>query len=72
MLDSSRFWEHAKYVPGKPQESFDKQFLRDWLTQHNLAGIDNVTIPEEIVLGTQHKYLQIYEFLTGNKWSTTE
>jgi phosphoribosylaminoimidazole-succinocarboxamide synthase len=67
--DSSRFWYREKYVAGQSQESFDKQFLRDWLTRNNLVGVGNVDIPEDIVLETQRKYVQAYEILTGTKWS---
>ena len=66
--DSSRFWDKEKYVVGGPQESFDKQDLRNWLTENELAGKEDVTIPEKVVLETVEKYQQIYEILTGTKW----
>ena len=53
-----------KYYPGHGQPSFDKQFARDWLTEH--PGND-WTLPEEIVEKTIDKYLQGYEMLTGKK-----
>jgi phosphoribosylaminoimidazole-succinocarboxamide synthase len=68
MRDSSRFWSKEKYVAGQSQESFDKQFLRDWLTKDNLQGKDNVGIPDDIVAETEWKYKQVYEILTGTKW----
>ena len=62
--DSSRFWPADGYEPGHGQPSFDKQFARDWLTEH--PGND-WTLPEEIVEKTIDKYLQGYEMLTGKK-----
>ncbi|TAN60436.1 phosphoribosylaminoimidazolesuccinocarboxamide synthase [bacterium] len=64
--DSSRFWPKDTYVPGKPQASFDKQFVRDYL-----EGLDwdktppAPALPEEIVNKTTEKYLEAYELLTG-------
>lgn len=64
--DSSRFWPSEKYAPGRPQESFDKQFVRDWLLQ---SGWDrNSTppeLPEDVVVKTRAKYLEAYQKLTG-------
>src|SRR4051794_5393704 len=48
--DSSRFWPAESYQVGKSQESYDKQFLRDWLTAEGLKGKEGVSIPEEIAL----------------------
>jgi len=67
--DSSRFWPKDKYVVGQGQESFDKQYLRDWLTRNNLQGVDNVDIPSDIVDETHRKYKQVYEILTGLQWT---
>jgi len=67
--DSSRFWPKDKYLVGQGQESFDKQYLRDWLTQHNLVGANDVMMPEEVVQETARKYKQVYEILTGLQWS---
>ncbi|RCK67794.1 Phosphoribosylaminoimidazole-succinocarboxamide synthase [Candida viswanathii] len=66
--DSSRFWNAAKYEVGKGQESYDKQFLRDWLTETGVAGKDGVAMPEDIVTKTKEKYVEAYESLTGEKW----
>jgi phosphoribosylaminoimidazole-succinocarboxamide synthase len=66
--DSSRFWPKDAYVPGRPQASFDKQFVRDYL-----EGLDwdktppAPALPEEIVNKTTEKYLEAYERLTGCK-----
>lgn len=66
--DSSRFWPKDAYAPGRPQASFDKQFVRDYL-----EGLDwdktppAPGLPEEIVNKTTEKYLEAYERLTGCK-----
>jgi phosphoribosylaminoimidazole-succinocarboxamide synthase len=65
--DSSRFWPADKYVPGQAQPSFDKQYLRDWLSG---TGWDKTppppTLPAEVISETQKKYLEAYELLTGS------
>jgi phosphoribosylaminoimidazole-succinocarboxamide synthase len=65
--DSSRFWPADKYTPGTSQPSFDKQYLRDWLTG---TGWDKTppppTLPAEVIAETQKKYLEAYELLTGS------
>ncbi|KAI5787695.1 hypothetical protein DFH27DRAFT_486770 [Peziza echinospora] len=66
--DSSRFWLAAAYEEGKPQESYDKQYLRNWLTREGLKGKDGVAMPQDVVEGTQKKYVEAYELLTGKKW----
>ncbi|KAJ3130917.1 Bifunctional purine biosynthetic protein ade1 [Physocladia obscura] len=66
--DSSRFWPANQYVAGKIQPSYDKQFLRDYLTEtkfdKNGSGIE---IPQEIVDKTIGKYREAAEILTGRK-----
>ena len=62
--DSSRFWSKADYEPGRGQMSFDKQFARDWLTEHK---DHSWVLPEDVTAGTIEKYLKGYEMLTGNK-----
>ncbi|GAB1409162.1 phosphoribosylaminoimidazolesuccinocarboxamide synthase [Desulfovibrionales bacterium] len=68
--DSSRFWSAAHYKPGVSQPSFDKQYLRDWLTS---TGWDKTppppTLPEEVIRETQKKYLEAYALLTGSSLS---
>ncbi|KAI1950359.1 Bifunctional purine biosynthetic protein ade1 [Ophidiomyces ophidiicola] len=64
--DSSRFWSASKYEAGRPQESFDKQFLRDWLTSNGLAEMENVEIPADIARKTELKYYEAFERITGN------
>ncbi|QLL34419.1 hypothetical protein HG536_0G02800 [Torulaspora globosa] len=65
--DSSRFWSKATYQLGKSQDSYDKQFLRDWLTSNKLAGVEGVKMPDDIVERTRAKYLEAFESLTGSK-----
>ena len=64
--DSSRFWDASHYQPGKSQPSFDKQFVRDWLTS---AGWDREPpappLPDEVAEATAAKYREGYERITG-------
>ncbi len=62
--DSSRFWPKEEYEPGKPQKSFDKQFIRDWLKNNWKKGENPPPIPEDIVKKTQEKYLEALYRLT--------
>ncbi|THY51623.1 phosphoribosylaminoimidazole-succinocarboxamidesynthase [Aureobasidium pullulans] len=66
--DSSRFWPADKYELGKSQDSFDKQYLRDWLTKEGLKGKDGVEMTEAVVKETAKKYCEAFEMLTGQKW----
>ncbi|GAA0037203.1 phosphoribosylamine--glycine ligase [Brevibacterium metallidurans] len=67
--DSSRFWDAAGYAPGQAQESFDKQFVRDWLTTE--SGWDRSSdtpppaLPAEVVERTRARYIEAFEILTG-------
>ena len=67
--DSSRFWELDGWAPGKSQPSFDKQFVRDWLTS---SGWDKKSpppaLPEEIVEKTAARYAEAFERITGSKF----
>jgi phosphoribosylaminoimidazole-succinocarboxamide synthase len=64
--DSSRFWEASGWAPGGPQPSFDKQFVRDYLESIRWnKQAPAPSLPEEVVRGTQKKYLEAYERLTG-------
>lgn len=69
MTDSSRFWPKEGHVVGQGQKSFDKQLLRDWLTSRHLDGVEDVTMPEDVVSETAEKYKEVYHILTGEKWS---
>lgn len=66
--DSSRFWPADKYEIGREQMSYDKQYLRDWLTSEGLKGKQGVEMPEEVVNKTAEKYREAFEMLTGQKW----
>jgi phosphoribosylaminoimidazole-succinocarboxamide synthase len=65
--DSSRYWDAASWEVGRTPESFDKQFVRDWLA--NESGWDREStppaLPDEIVEQTRQRYLTAYERLTG-------
>ena len=65
--DSSRFWPRETWEEnlGRAQPSFDKQFLRDWLTGEGLKGKEGVRVPAEIVEKTAMKYREAYEKITG-------
>ena len=64
--DSSRFWPAAAIHPGRVPDSFDKQFVRDWL---ETSGWDKSSpppaLPEEVVARTREKYLEACRLLTG-------
>jgi phosphoribosylaminoimidazole-succinocarboxamide synthase len=72
--DSSRFWPADVWEPGHAQPSYDKQFVRDWLTSE-ASGWDRRSeqpppaLPQEIVNATRAKYTEAYERLTGLRWS---
>jgi phosphoribosylaminoimidazole-succinocarboxamide synthase len=66
--DSSRFWPSAGYVPGKSRPSFDKQFLRDWLSAQPWDKTPPPpALPAEVVAETSEKYREAYFRLTGNR-----
>ncbi|MEV4900326.1 phosphoribosylaminoimidazolesuccinocarboxamide synthase [Citricoccus sp. NPDC055426] len=68
--DSSRFWDVDDYAPGRSQPSFDKQFVRDWLTSPE-SGWDRASgeappeLPADVVAKTRARYIEAYERLTG-------
>lgn len=66
--DSSRFWRKDSVELGKTPDSYDKQFLRNWLVDNKLKGKEGVSIPLDIVEQTRAKYIEAYEVLTGQKW----
>ncbi len=65
--DSSRFWPADDYEPGRDQDSFDKQYVRNYL--ETVDGWDKTppgpTLPDEVVANTRAKYVEAYERLTG-------
>lgn len=64
--DSSRFWPADQYAPGHAQPSFDKQFVRDWLTASQWdKNSPPPALPPDVVTKTREKYIDAYERLTG-------
>ncbi|WAU85938.1 phosphoribosylaminoimidazolesuccinocarboxamide synthase [Streptomyces sp. Qhu-G9] len=72
--DSSRFWPADQWEPGRAQPSFDKQYVRDWLTSAE-SGWDRRSeqpppaLPQAVVDATRAKYVEAYERLTGAAWT---
>jgi phosphoribosylaminoimidazole-succinocarboxamide synthase len=68
--DSSRFWPAATWSPGSVQPSFDKQYVRDWLTS---SGWDRSSpppeLPDDVVAATRERYVTAYEQLTGRRFT---
>lgn len=68
--DSSRFWPADDYEPGRPQRSFDKQYVRDWLETLDWDKTPpGPELPDEIVQRTRSRYVEAYELLTGLPFS---
>ncbi|MBA3234224.1 MAG: phosphoribosylaminoimidazolesuccinocarboxamide synthase [Propionibacteriales bacterium] len=72
--DSSRFWPADEWQPGRPQPSYDKQFVRDWLTSaesgwDRSSGTPPPPLPEDVVARTRAKYVEAYERITGRRWT---
>jgi phosphoribosylaminoimidazole-succinocarboxamide synthase len=69
--DSSRFWPASSWSPGAAQPSYDKQFVRDWLTSPE-SGWDRVSappeLPSDVVAATRERYVAAYELLTGRRF----
>ena len=68
--DSSRFWPAQQWVPGQAQQSYDKQFVRNWLLSEKSgwdknSGTTPPPLPDEVVEKTRDRYIQAYETLTG-------
>jgi phosphoribosylaminoimidazole-succinocarboxamide synthase len=70
--DSSRFWEADAWQPGRRQTAYDKQIVRDWSA--TLTGWDRTApgpeVPPDVVAQTRRRYVEIYERLTGQRWSS--
>jgi len=67
--DSSRFWPADQYEPGKSQPSFDKQFVRDWLSSTDWdKNSEPPALPDDVVAKTREKYVEAYERLTGQEF----
>src|ERR1700684_3944729 len=66
--DSSRFWPADKYAPGRGQESYDKQYVRDYLEEiHWNKQPPAPALPAEVAQHTSEKYLEAYQKITGHK-----
>lgn len=69
--DSSRFWPADRWAPGGPQFSYDKQYVRDWS-----AGLDwdrtppGPEVPDEVIVATRARYVEVYERLTSREWQS--
>ena len=63
--DCSRFWPLEGYKVGQGQPSYDKQFVRDWLSANPDAGYE---LPQDVIDKTIGKYIEAYELLTGQKF----
>jgi phosphoribosylaminoimidazole-succinocarboxamide synthase len=64
--DSSRFWDARDYEPGRPQASFDKQFVRDWLERQPWdKAHPGPALPDDVVAGTRERYIAAFERITG-------
>jgi phosphoribosylaminoimidazole-succinocarboxamide synthase len=71
--DSSRFWPADRWQPGQAQPSYDKQYVRDWLTSpasgwDRDSGAPPPELPAEVVQRTRAKYVEAYERLTGERF----
>jgi phosphoribosylaminoimidazole-succinocarboxamide synthase len=67
--DSSRFWPADLYDPGKSQPSFDKQYVRDYLTSTGWdKNSDPPHLPDNVIEETQKKYQEAYKKITGKKF----
>jgi len=66
--DSSRFWPKEAYSPGRPQDSLDKQFIRDYLETLNWdKTAPGPTLPDDIVAETRSRYIDIFQRITGRR-----
>lgn len=66
--DSSRFWPADEYVEGKVQPSYDKQYVRDWLTANwDMTG-EPPHLPAEVIEGTSKRYQEAFEIITGSEF----
>jgi phosphoribosylaminoimidazole-succinocarboxamide synthase len=71
--DSSRLWPTTEWAPGKPQVSFDKQIVRDWLDSPESGWAERdrqppPALPNHVVEQTRASYIEAYERITGRQW----
>ncbi len=70
--DSSRFWDAAQYAPGSSPQSFDKQFVRDFVANSGWNKEPPApTLPDDVIAGTRDRYVAAYERLTGRSWEAS-
>jgi phosphoribosylaminoimidazole-succinocarboxamide synthase len=67
--DSSRWWPADRWAPGGPQQSYDKQFVRDWLAAHWDRRGEPPELPPRIVEQTRARYVEAYERITGRSFA---
>ena len=71
--DSSRFWDAALYAPGSSPPSFDKQYVRDFVSASGWNREPPAPhLPDEVIAGTRERYVTAYQRLTGQRWSAPE
>ena len=67
--DSSRFWDARLYAPGSSPPSFDKQYVRDFVSASGWNKEPPApTLPDEVIAGTRERYVTAYERITGEPW----
>jgi len=70
--DSSRFWDAEPYAPGSSPQSFDKQFVRDFVAATGWNKEPPApTLPDDVIRGTRDRYVAAYERLTGRSWKAS-
>lgn len=68
-VDSSRFWPADKYEAGRTQDSFDKQFLRNYLESIKFDKKTSIELPQDVIDNTLAKYKEAFFLLTGKQIS---
>ncbi|GAY09278.1 phosphoribosylaminoimidazolesuccinocarboxamide synthase [Pseudonocardia sp. N23] len=69
--DSSRYWPADQYEPGRPQFSFDKQYVRDWSATLDWDRTPpGPEVPADVVAATRARYVEVYERITGTTWGS--
>jgi phosphoribosylaminoimidazole-succinocarboxamide synthase len=68
--DSSRFWDASTYEPGRAQDSFDKQYVRDYLETLDWGKTyPGPELPADVVSGTRKRYAEAFERITGGSFA---
>jgi phosphoribosylaminoimidazole-succinocarboxamide synthase len=65
--DSSRYWPADDYEPGRGQQAFDKQYVRDWLEDIGFDKQTPIALPEEVIAQTRSRYIDAYRLITGSE-----